>query len=48
MEKDKSRAERMLRSNAARRRRKVRKYLIEKKTSNLYAKLRRIRRKKSA
>jgi len=48
MEKDKSRADRMLRSTAARVRRRARKNMIEKRTLNLFSKLRRMRKKKSA
>ena len=48
MEKDKSKADRMLRSNAARIRRRARKNMIEKRTLNLFSKLRRMRKKKSA
>ncbi len=48
MVKDKSKSERMLKSIAARRRRKARKTMIEQRTLNLFAKLRRMRKKKSA
>lgn len=48
MEKDKSKADRMLKSEAARQRRRERKEVVEERTSNLFAKLRRLRKKKSA
>lgn len=46
MDKDKSKADRMLKSEAARRRRRARKNMIEERTLNLFAKLRKLRKKK--
>jgi hypothetical protein len=46
MEKNKSRAARMLKSSGARLRRRIRKSIIEKRTLNLFSKLRRLRKKK--
>lgn len=48
IEKDKSKADRILKSNAARIRRRARKIMIENRMLNLFAKLRRLRRKKTA
>lgn len=48
MQKDKSKAERMLRSESARQRRRQRKNIVTERTLNLFAKLRRMRRKKTA
>lgn len=48
MEKDKSKASRISRSNSARLRRRARKKVIEKRILNLFSKLRRMRKKKSA
>jgi hypothetical protein len=47
LEKDKSKANRMLRSSAARTRRKTRKAMMEARTLSLFARLKRLRRKKS-
>lgn len=46
MDKDKSKADRMLKSEAARQRRRARKNMIEERTLNLFAKLRKLRKKK--
>jgi hypothetical protein len=47
MVKDKSRSERMLKSESARQRRRQRKNIVTERTLNLFAKLRRMRKKKS-
>ena len=48
MEKDKTKSDRMLKSEAARQRRRARKQLIEERTLALFSKLRRLRKKKVA
>jgi hypothetical protein len=47
MDKDKTKADRMLKSEAARYRRRNRKNMIEERTLNLFAKLRKMRKKKA-
>ncbi len=47
LEKNKSKANRILRSTAARTRRKTRKAMMEARTLSLFARLKRMRRKKS-
>lgn len=48
MEKDKTKSDRMLKSESARMRRRARKSLIEKRTLSLFAKLRRLRKRKAS
>lgn len=47
MDKDKSKADRMSKSEAARQRRRARKNMIEERTLNLFSKLRKLRKKKA-
>lgn len=48
IDKDKSKANRLLKSRAARIRRRARKNIIEQRTLNLFSKLRRMRKRKIA